>query len=73
MTLKEIELEADAANLEIYCHSAARELGIRAYRAGLRPNYNPFTQPSLRLAWQAAWDAENYKEVERVRRREIDK
>jgi len=48
----------------------ARELGYRAFHAGLWPRDNPFTQPALREAWHAAWTAENHKHVERLRQQE---
>jgi len=50
----------------------AKALGVRAYRANLWPQDNPFTQFYLREAWDKAWHAENFKEVERIRRREME-
>jgi len=50
--------------------ATAQTLGYRAFHAGLWPENNPFRDQRLRQAWQAAWNAENHKEIERLRQNE---
>ena len=50
--------------------ATARLMGVRAYRAGKGFDDNPFIEPQLHRAWHIAWMAENYKDIERLHRRE---